>query len=114
MTMTVILPLIPAILMLPLAFYCWLLSRRLRRLNNLETGLGGAIAVMTTEISRLDRAIREARAEATSAGEELLKAVEKARGERAYWALQSELTQSARPPARRLRRRATVTEQADA
>ena len=42
---------------LGLGAFCLTLSRRLRRLNDLETGLGGAIAVMTSEIGRLEREV---------------------------------------------------------
>ena len=42
---------------LALAGFCLLLSRRLRKLNDLETGLGGAIAVMAAEIARLEAAL---------------------------------------------------------
>lgn len=112
MILDMVLPLASFCVMLPLAAYCWLLSRRLRRLNNLETGLGGAIAVMTAEISRLDRAIRYAREEAEKAGQDLASAVETARNERAYWTLQSELARSGKPAARRLRPRA-ATERVD-
>lgn len=48
-----------------LAFFCLILSRRLRRLNDLETGLGGAIAVMAAEVDRLEVAMRAARDDAT-------------------------------------------------
>ena len=46
---------------LVLAAFCWELSRRLRKLNDLETGLGGAIAVMAAEIARLHADPEEAR-----------------------------------------------------
>ena len=39
---------------LAVAGFCHLLARRLRKLNDLETGLGGAIAVMAAEIARLE------------------------------------------------------------
>lgn len=112
MTLTLIFPLISMALSLPLAICCLLLSRRLRRLNDLETGLGGAIAVMTAEISRLDQAIRRARAEAEEAGAELARAIEAARTEKAHWALQAELSRAAHPGARRLRPRETSRENA--
>ncbi|WBU53133.1 hypothetical protein [Paracoccus sp. SCSIO 75233] len=85
--------------------YCLLLSRRLRRLNDLEGGLGGAIAVMCSEVSRLDAAIRQARTEAAEAAAELGRVMDQAREEKAYWALQSELTQHVRPGSGRLRPR---------
>lgn len=114
MSLTTIFPLITAALSLPLVVYCYVLSRRLRRLNNLETGLGGAIAVMTTEITRLDQAIRRARAEAEEATAELALTIEKSRDEKAYWALHSELSRGGPPPSRRLRPRTPSREASDA
>lgn len=98
---------------LGLGTFCLILSRRLRRLNDLETGLGGAIAVMAAEVDRLDQAIRTARAEATAAGEALSAEIAAARKERALWDLRQKITQAqatTAPPAavipmRRLRKR---------
>lgn len=112
MNLSLILPMISVATALPLAIYCFSLSRRLRRLNNLETGLGGAIAVMTSEISRLDQAIRRARAEAEAATGELARTIEASRNEKAYWALQSELAKAGAPGPRRLRPRAPMLEEA--
>lgn len=88
-----------------LAVYCMVLGRRLKRLNNLETGLGGAIAVMAAEITRLQRAIEAARDEATAATQSLAIAVESARQERALWAVQSRFGGIEAAPRTRLRRR---------
>lgn len=85
-------------------FFCFVLARRLRRLNDLETGLGGAIAVMTSEIGRLERAIHAAKAEATVATRGLAEEVERAKEERAFWVLQKKFSEAA-PAAARLRRR---------
>ncbi|MCZ0960244.1 hypothetical protein [Paracoccus benzoatiresistens] len=103
---------------LGLGAFCLILSRRLRRLNNLETGLGGAIAVMAAEVDRLDHAIRNARAEATEAGEALSREIAAARKERALWDLRQKITQAqatAAPPApvapmRRLRKRVVAAD----
>lgn len=95
-----------------LAAFCMILARRLRRLNDLETGLGGAIAVMTAEIDRLEKAIRSARDEAQKAGKALSQQVERARSERAVWELRDRIGQAAKdtPPLapRRLRKRTEV------
>ncbi|MBV0890758.1 hypothetical protein KTN05_02705 [Paracoccus sp. Z118] len=88
-----------------LAAFCLLLSRRLRRLNDLETGLGGAIAVMTAEIGRLEAGMAAARAEATAATRELAAEIERAKAERAYWALQRSMVADTAPRRPRLRRR---------
>lgn len=103
---------------LGLGAFCLVLSRRLRRLNDLESGLGGAIAVMAAEVDRLDRAIRAARAEATAAGDALGAEIAAARKERALWDLRQKITQAqtvAPPPApaapvRRLRKRVEVAD----
>lgn len=74
-----------------LGCFCVVLARRLRHLNNLETGLGGAIAVMAAEVDRLERAIKNAREEATSASNALSSKIEIARAERAKWELRQKI-----------------------
>lgn len=98
---------------LVLAGFCLLLSRRLRKLNDLETGLGGAIAVMTAEIARLEAALAAAKAGATAATEGLTREIEKAKSERAYWALQQQFMPPGTAPRKQLRRR-RLTETEDA
>lgn len=99
-----------------LASFCLVLARRLRRLNDLETGLGGAIAVMAVEVDRLEKAIRHARAEATDASVALAQEIAQARNERALWDLRQRIGEAAlpvSPPAaspRRLRKRAEVAD----
>ncbi|MCF3972684.1 hypothetical protein [Paracoccus salsus] len=93
-----------------LAAFCLLLARRLRRLNDLESGLGGAIAVMAAEVDRLEKAIRAARAEATEASESLADEIAHARKERALWDLRQRIGEAAMPEPRqttprRLRKR---------
>ena len=103
---------------LGLGAFCLTLSRRLRRLNDLETGLGGAIAVMASEVDRLDRAIREAKDEATAAGQALSAEITAARKERALWDLRQKITQAQAPvaapapviPMRRLRKRVVTAD----
>lgn len=94
---------------LALAAYCAVLARRLRRLNDLETGLGGAIAVMTSEVGRLEAALARTRVEATAAGTDLATAIEQARRERTLWAIQSRLA-PVEPPQRTRRRRRADTD----
>ncbi|CAM3436760.1 hypothetical protein PANO111632_18930 [Paracoccus nototheniae] len=97
---------------LGLGLFCLTLARRLRRLNDLETGLGGAIAVMAAEVDRLERAIRAARDEAMEASTRLADEIETARRERAIWDLRARIgAAAAEAPqtlsaARRLRKRA--------
>ena len=103
---------------LGLGTFCLILSRRLRRLNDLETGLGGAIAVMAAEVDRLEQAIRSARSEAAEAGETLSREIAAARKERALWDLRQKITQAqatAAPPdpvipLRRLRKRVVAAD----
>lgn len=90
---------------LVLAGFCLLLSRRLKKLNDLETGLGGAIAVMAAEIARLETALAAAKAGAANATDGLAREIEKARSERAYWALQRQFLPNSAEPRRTLRRR---------
>lgn len=97
---------------LALAGFCLLLSRRLRKLNDLETGLGGAIAVMAAEIARLEAALAAARAGATSASDGLAREIEKAKSERAYWALQRQFLPDGQEPRRPLRRKRTEVQNA--
>ena len=92
---------------LAVSLYCHILSRRLRKLNDLETGLGGAIAVMAAEVARLEAAITHARTEAERAGRALAAEVEQARDERMRLRLGQDLGEGAPAlRARRTRRRA--------
>lgn len=46
------------------AFYCYVLSARLRRFQTLEGGLGGAIAVLSAQVDDMTRALDRARSAA--------------------------------------------------
>jgi len=35
------------------ALYCWILARRLKRLNNMEDGLGAAITALTAQVDEM-------------------------------------------------------------
>ncbi|MCB2115641.1 MAG: hypothetical protein KDE00_04905 [Rhodobacteraceae bacterium] len=48
------------------AVYCLVLSRRLKAFNQLETGMGGAIAVLSAQVDDMTRALETARAAAGS------------------------------------------------
>lgn len=43
------------------AVYCYILSRRLKRFQTLEGGLGGAIAVLSAQVDDMTRALERAR-----------------------------------------------------
>ncbi len=47
------------------AFYCVVLSRRLRRFNDLEKGVGGAIAVLSGQVDDMTRTLKKAQGAAT-------------------------------------------------
>lgn len=51
--------------------YCLVLSRRLKAFNQLETGMGGAIAVLSAQVDDLTRALELARATASESGRKL-------------------------------------------
>lgn len=51
------------------AFYCHILNRRLRNFARLDSGMGGAIAVLSAQVDDMTKALQAARAAATeSAG----------------------------------------------
>lgn len=54
-------------------FYCFILARRLTRFNDLENGVGGAVAVLSAQVDDLRRTLASAQktagASATSLGE---------------------------------------------
>ena len=43
------------------AVYCYVLALRLKRLQTLESGMGGAIAVLSAQVDDLTRALEQAR-----------------------------------------------------
>ncbi|WP_397541794.1 hypothetical protein [Roseovarius salis] len=45
--------------------YCFVLSRRLSRFNDLEKGVGGAVAVLSAQVDDLTRTLETARKSAT-------------------------------------------------
>lgn len=49
------------------AFYCYVLSRRLRRFTDLKDGVGGAVAVLSGQVDDLTRALATARGSAQGA-----------------------------------------------
>lgn len=51
--------------------YCVVLSRRLKRFNNLEHGMGGAIAVLSAQIDDLTRMLEQAETSAKSSAQTL-------------------------------------------
>ena len=58
--------------------YCIVLSRRLKRFNQLENGMGGAIAVLSAQVDDMTKALNRAQAAATSSVEQLRSLTERA------------------------------------
>lgn len=48
------------------AIYCYILADRLRKFQTLETGMGGAIAVLSAQVDEMTRALDHARGAATA------------------------------------------------
>lgn len=46
-------------------FYCYVLSRRLRRFTDLEKGVGGAVAVLAVQVDDLARSLKSAQSTAS-------------------------------------------------
>lgn len=53
------------------AIYCMVLSRRLQRLTRLESGMGGAIAVLSAQVDDLTRTLGRAESAAKSSSDRL-------------------------------------------
>lgn len=49
-------------------FYCFVLARRLKRFNDLEKGVGGAVAVLSAQVDDLNRSLVAARQTAEGSG----------------------------------------------
>lgn len=60
------------------AFYCIILARRLRRFTDLEKGVGGAIAVLSTQVDDMTKTIEAAQIQANDSAETLLALTERA------------------------------------
>lgn len=52
-------------------FYCFVLGRRLNRFNNLEKGVGGAVAVLSAQVDDLTKTLEAAQATASASAEDL-------------------------------------------
>ncbi len=48
------------------AVYCLVLARRLKQFNQLENGMGGAIAVLSAQVDEMTKALERARATASA------------------------------------------------
>ena len=57
------------------AVYCLVLSRRLKRFNQLENGMGGAIAVLSAQVDDMTKALNRAQSTAALSAEQSWRAV---------------------------------------
>lgn len=53
------------------AIYCWVLGRRLKRFNDLEKGVGGAVAVLSAQVDDLTRTLSAAQSTAAKSSQDL-------------------------------------------
>lgn len=58
--------------------YCMVLARRLKRFNQLESGMGGAIAVLSAQVDDMTKALNRAQATAAASAEQLRSVTERA------------------------------------
>lgn len=70
------------------AFYCWVLGRRLKRFNNLENGMGGAVAVLSAQVDDLEKSLSSARAAAENSARDLTALTQRAEDVRRQLELQ--------------------------
>ena len=54
------------------AIYCYVLSARLKKFTTLETGMGGAIAVLSAQVDDMTRALENARTAAHGSADGLI------------------------------------------
>ena len=59
-------------------FYCFVLSRRLRRFTDLEKGMGGAVAVLSVQVEDLKSALEESQRTASDSVERVEQATNRA------------------------------------
>lgn len=60
------------------AVYCFVLARQLKRFNQLESGMGGAIAVLSAQVDDMTKALNRAQATATGSAQQLGSVTERA------------------------------------
>lgn len=62
------------------AIYCYVLAGRLRRFTTLESGMGGAIAVLSAQVDDMTRALDKAQGVATTSERRLVELTDRAEG----------------------------------
>jgi len=58
--------------------YCYILARRLSRFNDLETGMGGAVATLSAQVDDMTRALSSARQTADGSTQALAELTDRA------------------------------------
>ncbi len=53
------------------AIYCIVLSRRLKRFNNLQNGMGGAVAVLSAQVDDMTKTLEKAQSAAAASASQL-------------------------------------------
>ncbi|QPM91277.1 hypothetical protein [Pseudooceanicola algae] len=61
-------------------FYCFVLARRLARFNDLENGVGGAVAVLSAQVDDLTRTLKLAQKTASQSSDSLDQLTDRAEG----------------------------------
>ncbi len=61
-------------------FYCYILARRLSRFNDLENGVGGAVAVLSAQVDDLTKTLVAAQSTASSSTDSLEELTDRAEG----------------------------------
>lgn len=59
-------------------FYCFVLGRRLKRFNDLEKGVGGAVAVLSAQVDDLNKTLAAAQSSAKQSADTLTNLVNRA------------------------------------
>lgn len=60
------------------AVYCAVLARRLKRFNNLQHGMGGAVAVLSAQVDDMTRTLQKAQKAAVASSHNLIELTERA------------------------------------
>ncbi|MBY5971515.1 hypothetical protein PSM7751_02792 [Pseudooceanicola marinus] len=61
-------------------FYCYILARRLSRFNDLENGVGGAVAVLSAQVDDLSKTLQSAQGAAGESSASLQQLTDRAEG----------------------------------
>lgn len=82
------------------AFYCFTLGRRLRKFNDLENGMGGAVAVLSAQVDDLQQSIELAQKTTASSRRDIEEIAERANEVKRQLQLQMASLHDVVPPAR--------------